>query len=326
MLRLFGMPGVGDRRDAARRRGADRGLRPSSRSRPACGAARSRWSAARAAGLRRGSSCVELMLERHADTLFSTDGSLVDEQVARLLAGALDRAGGVVHRRADVGAADRARRGRRSTSPAASSPTPTRPRRPAGRRHGADRGVGAVSPRSPRWPTGRWRASTPTPRSRSPASPGRAGGRRTSRSATSAGASARRRALMTRDIRLPGDRAEIRDRSTTVAMHLLRRVLSEGAAAEAPEAATAAQKQASAGRAPACSSRSTFPRTLGTCSSGGATATCSPHRRAAGAPGGTSRDVVFLGWHDGSAAERIADVAFGALPAGPPPLRLTATR
>ena len=49
---------------------------------------------------------------------------------------------------------------------------------------------------------------------------------------------------ITRTLRLPGDRADIRDRSTTVAMHLLRRVLSEGAAAEAPEAATAAQKQA----------------------------------------------------------------------------------
>jgi nicotinamide-nucleotide amidase len=30
---------------------------------------------------------------------------------------------------------------------------------------------------------------------------------------------------LARDVRLPGDRAEIRDRSTTVAMHLLRRVL-----------------------------------------------------------------------------------------------------
>jgi nicotinamide-nucleotide amidase len=31
---------------------------------------------------------------------------------------------------------------------------------------------------------------------------------------------------LARDTRLPGDRAEIRDRSTTVAMHLLRRALS----------------------------------------------------------------------------------------------------
>jgi nicotinamide-nucleotide amidase len=31
--------------------------------------------------------------------------------------------------------------------------------------------------------------------------------------------------VLARDTRLPGDRAEIRDRSTTVAMHLLRRLL-----------------------------------------------------------------------------------------------------
>jgi RNA 2',3'-cyclic 3'-phosphodiesterase len=34
--------------------------------------------------------------------------------------------------------------------------------------------------------------------------------------------------------------------------------------------------------------------------------------------------LVFLGWQDEAAAERIAEAAFGALPAGPPP-RLTAT-
>jgi len=47
---------------------------------------------------------------------------------------------------------------------------------------------------------------------------------------------------ITRTIRLPGDRADIRDRSTTVAMHLLRRVLSEPAAAPSG-AATAAHQQ-----------------------------------------------------------------------------------
>ena len=31
---------------------------------------------------------------------------------------------------------------------------------------------------------------------------------------------------MARDVRLPGDRNEIRDRATTVAMHMLRRLLS----------------------------------------------------------------------------------------------------
>jgi nicotinamide-nucleotide amidase len=42
-----------------------------------------------------------------------------------------------------------------------------------------------------------------------------------------------------RTVRLPGDRADIRDRSTTVAMHLLRRILS-GSAAEQSEPAAAA--------------------------------------------------------------------------------------
>jgi nicotinamide-nucleotide amidase len=34
---------------------------------------------------------------------------------------------------------------------------------------------------------------------------------------------------LTRTLRLPGNRADVRDRSTTVAMHMLRRVLSEAA-------------------------------------------------------------------------------------------------
>jgi nicotinamide-nucleotide amidase len=33
---------------------------------------------------------------------------------------------------------------------------------------------------------------------------------------------------LTRKVELPGGRADVRDRATTVAMHLLRRVLSEG--------------------------------------------------------------------------------------------------
>jgi nicotinamide-nucleotide amidase len=32
---------------------------------------------------------------------------------------------------------------------------------------------------------------------------------------------------LTRTVRLPGDRADVRDRSTTVAMHMLRRLLAE---------------------------------------------------------------------------------------------------
>jgi nicotinamide-nucleotide amidase len=44
---------------------------------------------------------------------------------------------------------------------------------------------------------------------------------------------------ITRTVLLPGDRADIRERSTTVAMHLLRRVLSEPAATHAEAAAAA---------------------------------------------------------------------------------------
>jgi len=47
---------------------------------------------------------------------------------------------------------------------------------------------------------------------------------------------------ITRTVRLPGDRADIRDRSTTVAMHLLRRVLSERAGTLS-ETVAAAQHQ-----------------------------------------------------------------------------------
>jgi competence/damage-inducible protein CinA-like protein len=50
---------------------------------------------------------------------------------------------------------------------------------------------------------------------------------------------------ITRTVRLPGDRADIRDRSTTVAMHLLRRVLSEPPRA-ASAAASGARETASA--------------------------------------------------------------------------------
>jgi nicotinamide-nucleotide amidase len=44
---------------------------------------------------------------------------------------------------------------------------------------------------------------------------------------------------ITRTVRLPGDRADIRERSTTVAMHLLRRALSEPVAAGSERAAAA---------------------------------------------------------------------------------------
>ena len=122
-------PGVRDRGDAARG-GVGRSTGSSgSRSPPACGAARWRWWCA--TSRRRptpGPALERLIAERHAQTLFSTDGSTVDEQVAELLRRPDGRHRRVLHRRADGGAADRAAglvglRGRRSRRP-----TPTRPR------------------------------------------------------------------------------------------------------------------------------------------------------------------------------------------------------
>ena len=44
--------------------------------------------------------CVEFIRERHADTLFSEDGSTIDEQVAALLRGRTDGGRRVLHGRA----------------------------------------------------------------------------------------------------------------------------------------------------------------------------------------------------------------------------------
>ncbi|PQM45661.1 CinA-like protein [Mycobacterium talmoniae] len=46
-------------------------------------------------------------------------------------------------------------------------------------------------------------------------------------------------AALSRTVRLPGNRADIRERSTTVALHLLRRALSDPAAAVAEGSSTA---------------------------------------------------------------------------------------
>ena len=56
---------------------------------------------------------------------------------------------------------------------------------------------------------------------------------------------------ITRTVRLPGDRADIRERSTTVAMHLLRRALSEQAASTAETAATSSSQAGPPARGPA---------------------------------------------------------------------------
>ena len=105
MLRLFGVPGVRDRARAcvaleregvAARPAGDHDL-PAARARsrsPRCSRPRRRADYdAFAAGIR----------ARHGDTLFSEDGSTIDEQVAGAARRPDDRGGGVVHRRADGG-------------------------------------------------------------------------------------------------------------------------------------------------------------------------------------------------------------------------------
>ena len=99
-------------------------------------------------------------------------------------------------------------------------------RRPAADR-GPRRGVGAGG----RGDGGRRAASAsaPTPRWRSPVSRAPAAGVPRSRWARSASAcSSPTGTTLTRTLLLPGNRSDIRERSTTVAMHLLRRVLLAG--------------------------------------------------------------------------------------------------
>ena len=94
---------------------------------------------------------------------------------------------------------------------------------------GADRAASARSRRRwpRRWPTARASGWAPTSASGSPASPARAAAPRRSPSGIVcfSVAVARRRAPDAHASQLPGARADVRDRSTTVAMHLVRRLL-----------------------------------------------------------------------------------------------------
>jgi nicotinamide-nucleotide amidase len=169
-----------------------------------------------------------LIASRHADTLFSVDGSSVDEQVARLLAGrwvglAESCTGGLMAARLTerAGSSEYVAGGVVSYSNEAKRDL-----------LGVDMALieefGAVSPQvASAMADGaleRFSADTAVAIT-GIAGPG--GGTETKPVGyvcwcvrLSDGRS------MSRDIRLPGDRAEVRDRSTTVAMHLLRRLLS----------------------------------------------------------------------------------------------------
>ena len=117
---------------------------------------------------------------------------------------------------------------------------------------------------------------------------------------------------MARDVRLPGGRADVRDRSTTVAMHLLRRLLR----GEAPRAA--APEPGRRGRG--CSWRSTCPRTTRRRWSRGATRCW---RGGDGlrpvAPEALHVTLVFLGYLPEKEIPRVASTAFEALEGLSPP-------
>lgn len=178
---------------------------------------------------------VELLSTRHSREVFSTDGSLIDEQVAALLAGRTVAtaesctAGLLAARLTEVpGSSAYVAGGVVSYSNAAKTEL-----------LGVDAGLieehGAVSePVAQAMATGalrRFDADTAVaitgiagPTGGSPDKPvGTV-------CFTAALADGR---CLTRTVRLPGDRADVRERSTTVALHLLRRVLGEGPTGDA---------------------------------------------------------------------------------------------
>ena len=229
-------PRVRDRQEPARDRGR-RGRRCArSRSPPACGAARSRSTSATAT---RRAATAEAVRARPAPSatarhLFSLDGETIDAQVAELLPGhrlglAESCSGGLLAARiTDLpGASDYIAGSVVAYSNEAKAEL-----------LGVDpalierQGRGLARGRRGDGDRARWSASRPTSRSRSPASPGPTAAARRSRSATSASTPASPTATsIARDPVIPGGRADIRERSALVGMHLLRMLLS---GAEAP--------------------------------------------------------------------------------------------
>jgi len=174
-----------------------------------------------------------LIGERHADSLFSTDGSTVDDQVARLLAGRTiavaesctggllgarltDRPGASEHVAGGVVAySNEAKMDLLGVDPALIE------------RHGAV--SGEVAEAMAEGALSRFGAEVAVSVT-GIAGPG--GGSEEKPVGTVFWCVARSNAEPhVRSALLPGDRAEIRDRSTTVALHLLRRTLGDGAAA-----------------------------------------------------------------------------------------------
>ena len=165
---------------------------------------------------------------RHSDTLFSTDGSSIDEQVARLLEGrrialAESCTGGLLAARltARAGSSDYVMGGVVSYSNEAKSDL-----------LGVDPALiaahGAVSPEvadaMARGALDRFGADTAISVT-GVAGPGGGTDAKPVGYVCLSIQTTDGRGSTARDLRLPGDRAEVRDRSTTVALHLLRRLL-----------------------------------------------------------------------------------------------------
>lgn len=168
-----------------------------------------------------------LIAERHGDTLFSTDGSRVDDQVAELLTGrwiglAESCTGGLMAARLTE---------RAGSSAYVAGGVVSYSNESKAELLGVDPALieahGAVSPQvadaMADGALARFGADTAV------AITGVAGpdGGTEAKPVGYVCWSAKRSdgAVLARDVRLPGDRAEVRDRSTTVAMHLLRRLL-----------------------------------------------------------------------------------------------------
>ena len=88
MLRLYGVPEAEIAQSLLAIEADGRGARTGWRSRPACGAGRSRSRPCSTRGRRRTTTRSPAGIRaRHGDALFSEDGATIDEQVAALLAG-----------------------------------------------------------------------------------------------------------------------------------------------------------------------------------------------------------------------------------------------
>ena len=243
----------------------------------------------------------------------------VDEQVAALL---LDPAGddrdrGVVHRRAARGAPDRAcgllgyvlggivaYANEAKAALAGVDPGADRPR------------TARCRSRSPRrWPTGRSRARRRRRGRHHRRRRARRRDARTSPSATSACRAARRTAGgSTATVQLPGGRADVRDRSTTVAMHLRPPAAARRGAERAPVAALTAC---------GCSRPPSIPGAVRAALAAWGAAGAGDVPGAAGGPGGALHvTLVFLGSRDDAEAPRRSARCVAACADGPVELAL----